>query len=439
MDVPNRWQQRLYFFSLVAVLFTTLFSWFNLNSVCIMLLVVSRLLYKPLSSIKTAFTNKVFLAFFVFYVIEGLGYLHTHNFSDQSKAMSKEATMVAIAFVGCAGAFARGKIYRQLLTAYYYLLVAASVYCLIIAAHKYRLTGDGSVFFYHSLTQPISQNAVFYSVYIVFGILFLLAPYGEPLAGPMPRWAARTIRYSLVVFFLGMILLLNSKLMLVIAILIVARAFLRRQTYRQNKMTLLVAGSALLLGIGILSLTDNPIRARYRDMAGDLSLVRQPEFNPGIYFNPIQLRLLEWRFAHEILNEHHAWVFGVSPGDSQDLLDQQYVKTHMYIGNPAEGPHRHIRGFIGYNFHNQYLETLVRSGLLGLFVLLAIFAAMFAAAAKQGTGEAWLVVLTIAVFFIPEAPLTMQHGVFLFCFFPMLAFGGPRGGSRAEQPALSAE
>src|SRR6202012_4451484 len=172
-------------------------SWFNLNSLCIILLVVSRLLYKPLPSIKTAFRNKLFMAYFVFYLIEALGFLHTHNLADQGKAMSKEATMVAIAFVGCAGEFAGEKTYRRLLTAYYYLLLAASVYCLLIAARNYQLIADSSVFFYHSLTRPISQNAVFYSVYIVFGLLFLLAPYGEPLAGPLPRWAGKTIRYFL--------------------------------------------------------------------------------------------------------------------------------------------------------------------------------------------------------------------------------------------------
>ncbi|HEX3933832.1 MAG TPA: hypothetical protein VHW43_04075, partial [Puia sp.] len=252
------------------------------------------------------------------------------------------------------------------------------------------------------------------------------APDGKPITGPLPQWAARAIHYSLVGFFLGMVVLLNSKLMLVVAIVIFAGAFLRRRTYRQNKLTFLTAGSALLLGIGVLALTDNPISARYRDMAGGLAVIRQPEFNPGIYFNPIQLRLLEWRFATGILHENHAWVFGVSPGDSQDLLDQQYVKTHMYIGNPADGPHRHIRGFIGYNFHNQYLETLVRSGLLGLAGLLAIFVLLFAAARRQGTREAWMAVLIVAIFFIPEAPLTMQHGVFLFCFFPLLALAAPK-------------
>jgi O-antigen ligase len=177
----------------------------------------------------------------------------------------------------------------------------------------------------------------------------------------------------------------------------------------------------------LLGMTDNPISRRYRELAaGDLEVVRQEKFDPGMYFNAMQLRLLEWRFGYEILKERKAWLFGVSPGDSQDLLNDKYVASNMYIGNPAEGPHRKVRGFIGYNFHNQYLETLVRSGLIGLASLVAIFVVLFADARRLGTREGWFVVLTLAVFFIPEAPLTMQHGIFLFSFFPLLALYVPK-------------
>jgi O-antigen ligase len=320
------------------------------------------------------------------------------------------------------------------LTWYCYLLLAASVYCLGMACYQFVVSRDISVFFYHSLTRPISQNAVFYSVYVVFGLLFLLSPGGEPVSSRISPMGKRVLRLFLVFFFLGMIVLLSSKLMLVIAVLFLVNAFLRRYSYRKNKRVVLITGSALILAIGILALTKNPISVRYRELAaGDLDVIKQETFNPGMYFNALQLRLLEWRFGTEILNEQHAWLFGVSPGDSQDLLNEKYVLTHMYIGNPAEGPHRHIRGFIGYNFHNQYFETLVRSGFLGLATMLAIFILLFVRARKQGTREAWFVVLTLAVFFIPEAPLTLQPGVFLFCFFPLLAVNAPgKVGLRAE-------
>jgi O-antigen ligase len=146
-------------------------------------------------------------------------------------------------------------------------------------------------------------------------------------------------------------------------------------------------------------------------------------------WSSLDSRLIQWRFAVEILNARHAWLLGVSPGDSQDLLDQKYITSHMYIGDPAEGPRRHNRGYLGFNFHDQCVETLVRSGLVGLAALVTVFITLFAAVSSSGIREGWVVVLTLAVFFVPEAPLTLQHGVFLFCFFPLLVLNRPDPGT----------
>lgn len=425
MTVYRKWQQRLYFFALVAVLFTTLFSWFNVNSLCIMLLVVSRFMYQPVTGLKTAFSNRIFLAFLVYCVVSASGFLYTHDLVNQAKTVSREATMVAIALVWAAGEWPREKGYQQLLTWYYLLVVASSGFCLLVAGRNFWFTGDSSVFFYHSLTRPISQNAVFYSVYVVFALCFLLAPSGKPQLRGLSSRGTKILHGVIVAFFLVMIVLLSSKLMLVIALLLVIHSLLRRYSFRQHKW--IIAGTVACVAaiVVLLAITDNPISDRYRDMKGNLALVNQKDFRPDQYFNPLQLRLLEWRFAGQIMREHNGWLFGVSPGDSQDLLDTTYVHMHMWIGNPNDGPDRHIRGFLGYNFHNQYLETTVRSGFLGLAALLFIFAALIAAARRHGMREPLIVILTLAVFFIPEAPLTMQHGVFLFCFFPLLALSGP--------------
>lgn len=424
------WQERLFFYSVVAVIFTTLFSWLNINSFCIILMVATRFLIRPIPLLRTVFSDTLFLSFLGYCVIGAAGVLYARNISNEVNNVAREATLVALALAFCVkGSFSNAR-YRKLLDWYYLLLVAASVYCLAVAVRNYRISGDSSVFFYHLLTRPISQNAVFYSVYIVFGLLFLLAPGAEPFSGRLAPMARKVLRYGLAAFYLGMIVLLNSKLILVVGLLILLNALFRKYSFRTNLRPLLLFGSAVLVIILLLGLTDNPVSRRYRELAaGDLAVIRQEKFNPGMYFNALQLRLLEWRFADEILQEHNAWVFGVSPGDSQDLLNEKYVASNMYIGNPAEGPHRKVRGFIGYNFHNQYLETLVRSGVIGLASLITIFVLLFAAARRAGTREGWFVVVTLAVFFIPEAPLTMQHGVFLFGFFPLLLFYGRKNPS----------
>ncbi|HEV3414416.1 MAG TPA: O-antigen ligase family protein [Puia sp.] len=410
----------------LAVLLTTLFGWFNPNSWALILLAACRLFDgRPLVNIRTAFANPLFLAFFSYFLIGALGYLYTHNPAEELRVMTKEATIVAVAFVFCGGQFADERRYRALITGYCLLLFAASLYCLVIALHNYRITGDESVFFYHALTSPISQNAVIFTVYVLFGVIFLLHRYGKPDIPWLPPVAANVIRFALVFFFLGMIVLLSSRLLMVVTLLILLHTLLRRYLYRKNKRAFLITGSTMLLAVVLLLVIDNPMRERFREMKGSLDVWEQKKFEPKMVFSSLQSRLVEYRFAGEVMKEHYAWLFGVSPGDSQDLLDQKYIDANMDIGDPLEGPHRTLRGFLGFNYHNQYVETWVRSGLVGLLSLLTIFGVLLAARLKHGRKETGYILLTLALFFIPEAPLTLQYGIFLFCFFPLLSLSAP--------------
>jgi len=414
------------FILLLAVLFTTLFSFFNLNSECILALLAYRLwIDGPKKNLRTAFTNPYFLVYFIFCVIETAGLLYTHDLAAGNKIVSKDATLTAIAFIICAGPFATPGEYKRLITWYSLLVFLSSFYCLLVAFRLYHEQGNASVFFYHPLTAPISQNAVFYSVYVLFALQFLLSREGSPDLPFLSVGARKGLRIFLVFFFVGMILLLTSKEVLVIALLMLI-TFLFRRSWK-NPRTLGLVGLGVMGLVILLAATNNPVRQRFSKMidgeGGELTIPKN--INPATNFSALQLRLLEWRFAGEILREHNAWLFGVSPGDSQDLLDQKYVDNHMWVGDPRQGPNRHIRGFLGYNFHNQYIEELVHSGIIGLASMLAIFWMLWKIVWCKKTKEAFFTVATIMVFFIPQAPLTLQHGVFLFCFFPLLLLYSP--------------
>ena len=421
-------RQRIYVFLTFTVLVTTIFGWFRLNSLCIILLAAYKLWENgPLTAVKKAFSNKYVWAYLVFFLVETAGLLHTHNAKAGSDTVSKDATLVAIAFIICAGNFIDTRGYRQLMTGYCLALAAASLYCLSVAARHYLYDGDISVFFYHPLTSPISQNAVFYSVYVLFGALYLLSPGGGLILPDGLVRKRRLIQLLLIVFFTGVIILLSSKLILVILLIVVAIALTEHYSMGRRPRVVVGLGVSLLLVVGVVTFTNNPVKARFSELlTADLDMIKSEHFFPGTAFNYLQIRVLECHFAVEILNEQHAWLFGVSPGDSQDLLDAKYIAANMYIGDTAEGPHRKIRGFIGYNFHNQYVETLVRDGIPGLAALLFIFWLLAGIARRWMTRPAIFTVLTLVVFFIPEAPLTMQSGIFLFCFFPLLLLHSPK-------------
>ena len=383
----------LHFYLLLAVVATTLLSWFLINSLLILALTGCRLWYgrAPLVALRKAFTNKLFLAFFVLFLLEVTGFAHTHDPGLVWLHVQQKATLVAIPFVLTAGPFTNSAGFRKLMWAYCLLLAGLCCWCLGVAIAHYTHTGDDQVFFYHSLTAVLGINAVYFSAYVLMALVFLFS-----VAAPVG-----SMRIWLIVFFAGMMVLLASKLLLVVLVVIGA-AYLWR--YRTIMPARRVLGLVLLvvMGMGMLAFTDNPIVRRYKDIL--------PEEQTGVGpFNGVSLRFFMWRSAEVILAQRHAWFFGVSAGDSQDLLNECYLDTGMSAG------------YLGYNFHNEYIEVLVDDGLVGLGIFLMALALLWKAGRR--TMEGALVYLVLVVLACTESTLEMQHSAFLTCFFVLLPWG----------------
>lgn len=393
---------KFHYYLVLAVIFTTLISILNLNSYLIILLVVCRLIDGGArQAIRTAVTNIFFWVFAGIFLIEFAGLIYTHDFYAGWHLMERKATLIAIPFVILAGPFTDQQGYRKLFTAYCWLLLAVCVYCLITASVEYRWTQDTGAFFYHSLTSGVGVNAVFFSGYVFVAMLFLL----------FSSRADRRTRVTLLLFFTIFLILLSSRLVLFLLFVTFAIYFFRLLKIRPVVAYSLVA--LLTLGLATFAFTDNPFSRRYNDLTPDRvagSLQRQPISDATA--NSISLRFFMWRSAIKILREKHAWLIGVSGGDSQTLLDQKYLDAGLY------------QGYLGYNFHNEYVEVLVRSGIVGLTLFLLGLAGLVTMTRIAGTIPAMLTTVLILLLCATESALEMQHGLFLSCFFPLLNFAG---------------
>jgi O-antigen ligase len=394
-----------YYALLLAITGTTLFSWFNVNSCLIILLVICRLVDggRPFDTVRTAFSNPFFLAYFSLFTIEVLGLIYTHDLFTAWKHVESKATLVALPFFFCSGIAVGRKEWRQFLWGYCWLLAAAGLFCLGVALDQFLLTGEWGSFFYHALTESIGVNAVFFSGYVIMALLFLLSREGKG----KPRGV-------LVVFFTVMLILLASKLLLVfqaVVFLIYLKGW-SRVRWKTRRFTALAA--LVVAGTGVLAVTNNPVGERYQEILhDDLRYTGKCVVPPHAVFNGISLRLKIWQFAGEIMREQKAWVIGVSSGESQDLLNRKYFAANM------------SSGFIGYNYHNEYVELLVRSGWIGLLVYLAATVLLVELARRTATKEGWFAFAMLLSLAITESTLEMQHSAFLTCFFPLLfAYAG---------------
>ncbi len=113
------------------------------------------------------------------------------------------------------------------------------------------------------------------------------------------------------------------------------------------------------------------------------------------------LRLLAWKASLDIIRENP--IIGVGAGDIKDELAIIYTKKNYK--KPLE---------LKMNCHNQYLETLVGQGIIGLTVLLLLIIALFVNKNHKLISQLFAIIIGTNILF--ESMFNVQAGVVFFVF-----------------------
>ena len=294
------------------------------------------------------------------------------------------------------------------------MLAGGLLYCLVKSVILYQSTHEQAVFFYHELVKPLKHHhAVYMAIFVFVALIFLFEKIKmkDPVFKPV-------ISYSLIAFFSACLLLLSSKLVLFVYLLsIIYYLFIfSNLSLPGKKLGRSIAAIVLLLIVTIL-VTRNPISHRFRDLfSGDPGLAQQEMFHPGIYFNGIQFRLLQMRLVPEILEKENKWWTGVGVSNAQPQLDSQYTLRNMYLGEPARGD----KGYLGYNTHNQFLESLLKNGIPGLLAFLFIFVVLLIITWQYRHSGLIFILLLLLMYACIESVFETQYGIILFTLFPSI-------------------
>ena len=384
-------------------------------SISIALILVAGIVKNKLE-IKTFFHRHIINPFFIccclLFCMVVVSLLYTTNSHETWNKIRLYSGLLVTPLAICCTNYINTSIREKLLTWYCLILTTASLYCLFYAGIHYFQSGDPSHFFYHALVSPFKHHAVYFAILVFIGLLFLL----DGLLKNNLIWG-KYFHLSLIAFLSVFLFLLSSKL-IIFSYLLYLLYFFSILVKRKTNSRRLIIGSFILSGIIICSalIIRNPVSSRYYEiLQGNLQVIEQEKFSPADYFNGLQFRLLQWRFTGEILTEKHRWLFGVSPGDAQAMVDQKYISSKMWVGEPGKG----TTGFLGYNTHNQFLETTLQLGIAGLIVLLSIIISLVRMALfkKRRTLSA-VVILFITWLFI-ESVFETQFGIMIFTFFPL--------------------
>jgi O-antigen ligase len=378
------------------VLFTLPFS-HAFNSVAMVLLLILTLLAQLTKNkpkvVLNAFTISSLALFALFWLIQVTAYF----WFGRAFSVLEKAPLLLLPTLWLLGRLNYERASSIISRMFHFSLLIVGMIMVLQSIVAFLQTNSLDVFVYDNLCEPFDLSPIYFSYFLLSALVWRPSP---------PFYSNRWMGLASNLFLVMLLMLAASKLFVFMGLVIGFFEVIKWKSAKRNRLLIPVAALMTLLAY--------PVSKRFLEISQPrLDLVSQDDFRHDAAINGLNLRLIQWRFAVEIMLEQEAWIFGVGPKTDQELLNEKYEQYDMYTGNPNVGD----KGFRMYNFHNQFMETMVTNGLIGLFCLIAIWTfIVYAHRKKLADGISYVMMISFA-FMLTESFLDRQRGVVLFAFF----------------------
>jgi len=373
---------------------------FNISGFIIIILGANTLIQIIVNRNFKPFYNKLFIFFCLFYVAHFVGVFYSANVHEAKLVIERKLSLIAFPIILFSAPRLTAKQTRTVLITFVLSCLLVCVACLLMAATMYASTPDVNFLSYHALSNNVGMHAAYLSLYLCFCIgVLLYVYYSEAKAFSAVKKMLYTL--ALTVLFV-MVMMLSSRLQILmlivgISIYLVYRLGLNKNIYKLISGTVLMV--ILLFGL-ILAFPKN--RERFKE-----AISYNQEYSLSKKWGEKQMRHLIWKSSMELIGEKPLIGFGT--GDAQDKLQEVY-KRNEYISLTYFKKTR-------FNAHNQFLETTIALGIIGLSILLLGIGLAIKNALRN---KNYLYIIFVSAFFIScltESMLERQNGVIFFAFF----------------------
>ncbi|MBU3926460.1 MAG: O-antigen ligase family protein [Bacteroidetes bacterium] len=346
----------------------------------------------------------------LFFAVSAFAAFQHASLTSGWKELEKQLSFVAIPVIFLLSSMDKNKFTRASLTGLVLSLTLAGIVMLGDSVWQFLQNWDFSVLTYHQLVEPFQMGAIYFSLFLITA-LFQITEL---------EWLSnrKLLQRAVILFYLLLLFLAASKIIIVVGIPLLIWHYRQPLKNGFSKHKLLVSMMLLLAMLALI-----PVGKRLKMLSQpNLELTTAGQFRYDSPLNGLNLRLIQWRFGVEILNENHAWLSGVGLAGAREKLNQKYFQDGLYTGTEGTSD----TGYLNYNFHNQYIETLVRIGLPGLIILLAMLVRLIILPKTNLFVNKWVIFICLA-FFMTESALERQFGIVYFCLiFSSYFFDNPR-------------
>ncbi|HOY32087.1 MAG TPA: O-antigen ligase family protein [Bacteroidales bacterium] len=342
--------------------------------------------------------NKTGLVFILFYLLYVAGMIYTNDIERGRFDLEVKLSLFLFPVLFFSGSKSISE------TRISYILKSFVSGCLVITVfllgrafyfyfqnHEFvRLTYTGLSFF---------MSPSYLAMYLNFSVMIIFFSFFDGIKSKIILF----LHAFLMLFFAGFIVLLSSKsgiiTMAFSIIFIFIYLVIRKKYFFLSVLTLILMVSVFLVLKFATVTTERMMTA--------IDTFMNYQTVPNTAEESTSERILVWRASAEIIKNNP--LLGVGTGDVKEELLHEYQNEHISYA---------IEKSI--NAHNQYLQTAVAIGLIGLLVLLfSLFVPMFRAVAHHH----WIYfvfLFLIVMNLLFESMLERQAGVVFYAFFNAL-------------------
>lgn len=357
--------------------------------------------------------NPIYLVSGVFYLYYASTIFWADNVSDGLAQLETKLSLLVYVFVVAANArWLNRNHLKQLKWALVYGALASMIIAFGYAIFRSAQYGSTayitevgtavSYFTYTELSSPL-MHVGYLSTFVGVAIITLL---DELVINPRNR-----VRNALLLLALLFYMFMLQGRMNVLALIIIsAVAFIFYVFKYRNFKWLLLPILPVVLIVLLFPFLPESVSSRYLQMPNidyDISA-------DASAFNSATYRFAEWKGAFQVIGEH-TW-FGTGVGDNRQSLIDAYDELGFHVGVDRR-----------YNAHNQFLETWIAAGLIGLLLLFSLFGTWLYWVFRFGDYSTLFAMLFFMLCMLTESMLERAWAVvFMAIYFPVMLFSNFR-------------
>ncbi|RAR72906.1 O-antigen ligase family protein [Flavobacterium aciduliphilum] len=358
--------------------------------------------------------QKAFFVPVVFFAIMTISLLWTKDFNASLAGLQKGLSFLVIPLVFfIVPKFSKESI-NKIFRGYGFAMVGYAIFYVAAACIYYNKTNDIDVFFNNSLV-PLDPGAIYMSVFASFGLFYFVQLDIKK--------NYEKIALSIVALF---IFLLSSKSIITIDFIIIICYYIyfSKIPYGTKVSTLLTVSLFLFFSIFYVrdvrnrffneyetAFVDNIFHFKSNNFVNKTHNVTIKEawnknkFSKNDFFPGTALRIYQSRVYIEISNETKSFLTGLGLDASQKFIKNKALRHNL---NEEYG---------GYNFHNQYIQTLAEIGLFGFVILIVMLFLNLKNGIKKKDFLHIAFAISMIVLFLSESFFCRQRGIVFFTLF----------------------